>query len=47
MNGIPDYKDRYFYLSGPRSMVLAFEETLSDLDINSGHIITDYFPGFA
>lgn len=44
---IPDYKERYFYLSGPRSMVLSFEETLKDLEVSAEHIITDYFPGFA
>jgi glycine betaine catabolism B len=43
----PDYKDRIFYLSGPRSMVLAFEKALKTAEIPSGQIKIDYFPGFA
>jgi ferredoxin-NADP reductase/Na+-translocating ferredoxin:NAD+ oxidoreductase RnfD subunit len=44
---VPDYKERMFYLSGPRSMVTAFEQTLSAMGIQNSHIKTDFFPGFA
>lgn len=44
---IPDYLQRFFYLSGPRAMVLDFEGTLADLGVSRSRIITDYFPGFA
>lgn len=44
---VPDYADSLFYLSGPRSLVLAFEKTLSDMGVSRGQIKTDYFPGFA
>lgn len=43
---IPDYLDRYFYLSGPHQMVTAFEETLKDLGVKRSQIKTDFFPGF-
>ena len=43
---VPDYKERLFYISGPRAMVLSFEKTLSELGISKRHIKTDYFPGF-
>lgn len=44
---IPDYAERLFYLSGPRSMVVAFEEALAAMGVRRKHIKTDYFPGFA
>lgn len=44
---IPDFKDRYFYLSGPWSMVKAYERLLGSLSVPRSHIRTDYFPGFA
>jgi glycine betaine catabolism B len=44
---IPDYDERVFYLSGPRSMVVAFEQMLGSLGIKRSRIKTDYFPGFA
>jgi ferredoxin-NADP reductase/Na+-translocating ferredoxin:NAD+ oxidoreductase RnfD subunit len=47
MREIPDYKERFFYLSGPRSMVTAFEQTLVNLGVNKKQIKTDFFPGFA
>ena len=43
---VPDYRERTFYISGPRAMVVAFEKTLSELGISSRQIKTDYFPGF-
>jgi ferredoxin-NADP reductase/Na+-translocating ferredoxin:NAD+ oxidoreductase RnfD subunit len=44
---IPDYKDRIFYLSGPRNMVEAFKKTLKNLGVPWWKIKSDYFPGFA
>jgi ferredoxin-NADP reductase len=44
---VPDYRERTFYISGPRGMVLAFEAALKDLGIKQTRIKTDYFPGFA
>ncbi|HAO64546.1 TPA: oxidoreductase [Candidatus Taylorbacteria bacterium] len=44
---VPDYMDCIFYLSGPQSLVLAFEDTLSKLGVSRTQIKTDYFPGFA
>lgn len=42
---IPDFKDRYFYISGPHSMVDAFEKTLKSMGVKN--IKTDFFPGYA
>ncbi|MBU6500613.1 MAG: RnfABCDGE type electron transport complex subunit D [Patescibacteria group bacterium] len=47
MKALPDYSERMFYLSGPRSMVVAFEETLKALGVKKRKIKTDFFPGFA
>ncbi len=44
---IPDYRERLFYLSGPRSLITAFEKILKELGIPSHQIKTDFFPGFA
>jgi len=44
---VPDYKERLFYISGPPSMVKAFEGYLKNLNIKKKNIITDYFPGFS
>jgi glycine betaine catabolism B len=44
---LPDFKQRTFYLSGPRTMVEAFEKTLSGLGVHHSQIKTDFFPGFA
>lgn len=44
---IPDYQDRIFYISGPHSMVVAFEETLKEMGIVSKQIKVDFFPGYA
>jgi ferredoxin-NADP reductase/Na+-translocating ferredoxin:NAD+ oxidoreductase RnfD subunit len=43
---IPDFKERMFYLSGPRSMVEAFEKTLFAMGVSRLQIKTDFFPGF-
>lgn len=43
---IPDFKERIFYISGPHSMVDAFEKTLKEMDILSRQIKVDFFPGY-
>ena len=42
---VPDYKERLFYLSGPRGMVVAFEKTLRQLGVSRRNIKVDFFPG--
>jgi ferredoxin-NADP reductase len=44
---VPDYSERTFYLSGPRSLVVGFEEVLRNIGIPKTRIKTDFFPGFA
>jgi ferredoxin-NADP reductase len=44
---IPDFKERHFYISGPRTMTLAFEHTLKNVGVKNSHIKIDFFPGFA
>ncbi len=43
---VPDYRERTFYISGPRAMVIAFKKTLRDMGISRWKIKTDFFPGF-
>lgn len=43
---VPDYKERIFYLSGPYTLVKAFETTLRAMGIPEHQIKTDFFPGF-
>jgi ferredoxin-NADP reductase len=43
---VPDYKERYFYISGPHAMVSAFEKTLGEMGVPKSHIKIDFFPGF-
>jgi ferredoxin-NADP reductase/Na+-translocating ferredoxin:NAD+ oxidoreductase RnfD subunit len=47
MREVPDYKDRVFYISGPRGMVVGFEKTLKELGVPRRNIKIDFFPGFA
>ncbi len=42
----PDFQDRTYYISGPHSMVVAFEKTLKGLGIPRRQIKIDFFPGF-
>jgi ferredoxin-NADP reductase len=44
---VPNYAERMFYLSGPHSMVIAFEKILLNMGIEKGNIKKDFFPGFA
>ncbi len=43
---VPDYAERLFYISGPHTMVVAFQKALRQLGVNKKNIITDFFPGF-
>jgi ferredoxin-NADP reductase len=43
----PDFMDRMFYISGPRSMILTFQKALKNAGVHKSHIRTDFFPGFA
>jgi ferredoxin-NADP reductase len=43
----PDYQERTYYISGPRSMIVSFEKTLNEIGITKSNIKTDFFPGFA
>jgi ferredoxin-NADP reductase len=42
---VPDYRERVMYISGPQGMVTSTERVLRALNVASGHIKTDYFPG--
>jgi ferredoxin-NADP reductase/Na+-translocating ferredoxin:NAD+ oxidoreductase RnfD subunit len=44
---VPDYQDRYFYVSGPHSMVDGFSKTLRQLGVRRSRMKKDFFPGFA
>ena len=44
---VPDFRERIFYLSGPRSMVTVFDRKLKELGVSRFKIKKDYFPGFA
>jgi ferredoxin-NADP reductase len=43
---ILDYKNRFYYLSGPQLMVQNFEGELSKAGIPKKQIKTDFFPGY-
>jgi ferredoxin-NADP reductase len=44
---VPDYLERTFYISGPRAMVLRFQDMLKQLGVSRSRIKVDFFPGFA
>ena len=44
---VPDYRERTFYISGPRAMVLQFRRVLKELGVSGSRIREDFFPGFA
>ena len=43
---VPDYRERIFYLSGPRGRVDAFDDTLRKMGVGKKQIKKDFFPGF-
>lgn len=44
---IPDWTERTFYISGPRTMVVLVQTVLQQLGVRRSRIRLDYFPGFA
>ena len=44
---LPDYRRCIFYISGPRSMVDSFKETLQQMHVPPSHIRIDFFSGLA
>jgi len=44
---IPDYQNRFYYLSGPQLMVQNFEDELLKTGIPKKQIKTDFFPGYS
>lgn len=42
---IPDFKTRYFYLSGSFAMISSLEQTLARMGVEKNRIIKDFFPG--
>lgn len=44
---VPDYKECLFYISGPRAMVVTFEDLLKKINVKNSSIKKDFFPGFA
>ena len=44
---LPDYRHCVFYISGPKSMVDSFKETLQQMHVRSANIRTDFFSGLA
>ena len=43
---IPDFHDRYFYISGTHDMVTTCDAELAKIGVKKTHIKTDFFPGF-
>lgn len=43
---IPDFQNRFYYLSGPQLMVQNFEDALLKAGIHKKQIKTDFFPGY-
>ncbi len=44
---VPDFRERTFYISGPRGMVVKFQSVLKELGVAHSKIKVDFFPGFA
>ncbi len=44
---VPDYQHCLFYISGPKSMVDSFKDSLQKLHVPLTHIRTDFFAGLA
>ena len=44
---LPDYRHYIFYLSGSKSMVDSFKDTLDQMHVHSSRIRTDFFSGLA
>ena len=44
---IPDYKTRYFYISGPQLMVQNFKDILKNAGVKNEYLKVDFFPGYS
>jgi len=44
---VPDFKERIFYISGPKTMIDSFKKVLKEMGVRPSHIKTDFFPGYA
>ncbi|MDB5179317.1 MAG: oxidoreductase [Patescibacteria group bacterium] len=44
---IPDFRERVFFVSGPRPMVTATVAALKTIGVHASRIKTDFFPGYA
>jgi glycine betaine catabolism B len=44
---VPDYRNCTFYISGPKSMVDSFKESLNQMHLPGSQIKTDFFSGLA
>jgi len=44
---VPDFVERYWYLSGPAPMVNAYDALLRKNGVPTGQIVKDFFPGLA
>ncbi len=44
---VPDFQERFFFISGPHSMVTGFEDVLGKIGVDKSRIKKDFFPGFA
>lgn len=44
---VPDFSDRYYYVSGPHAMVDSFSRVLASLGVSRLRMHKDFFPGFA
>jgi len=42
---IPDFSERFFYLSGPQTMVAGYENVLKKMGVHQKNIKKDFFPG--
>ena len=45
LRAIPDYEERTYYLSGPPTMVRAYEHVLKNMGVGRDQIKKDFFPG--
>ena len=43
---VPDYKERFFYISGSNVMVDMSKKTLREAGVKKSNIRTDYFSGY-
>jgi ferredoxin-NADP reductase len=45
LRAIPDYDERFYYLSGPPDMVRTYEHVLKNMSVGRDQIKKDFFPG--